>query len=125
MNAYRFWSIPLLVALSFGLAQYFWPTITDEQWPFLWLYFVVLSAALKRLQKRLEKKLADQQPLILLAVLSVHLFGSLFLAVLWKIWGSVFDLRFALNYLLLYVAFLVFEVLSLLYNLRPLSNEPQ
>lgn len=125
MSSYKFWSIPLGIALLFGVVQATWSEATDEAWPFLWLYFVVLSVALKRLQKRLEKKLADQQPLILLAILSVHLFGSLFLAVLWKIWGSVFDLRFALNYLLLYVAFLVFEVLSLLYNLRPLSNEPQ
>jgi hypothetical protein len=110
--------------LVWGLAQ-FETSWLEPAWYNLLLYFSALGLTLWYVEGRLSKILHDQKPLVLLAVLAIHLFGSLLLAILWRLWGPAYDLRFVLNFFAFYVVFLVFEVQSLLYILRPLSNEPQ
>lgn len=113
-----------LLVLVWGIAQ-FETGWLEPDWHKLLLYFSALGLSLLYVQQRLSKILHDQKPLVLLAVLALHLFGSLLLAILWRLWGPAYDLRFVLNFFAFYVLFLVFEVQSLLYILRPLSNEPQ
>jgi|GEM_PF-1691186 len=84
-----------------------------------------LSLTLALVEKRLTKLLPEQRAMLGLVTITVHLFGCLLVALIWRFWGPAYDIRFVLNFFVIYVAFLVFEVLSLLYNLRPLSNESQ
>ncbi len=109
---------------AFGLSS-FEPAWLEPEWQKLVYYFGGLSLTLLYVERRLTKILSDQRALSLLAVITFHLFASLLLAILWRLWGPAYDIRFVLNFFVFYVAFLVFEVISLLYNLRPLSNESQ
>lgn len=84
-----------------------------------------LSFSLSLVERRLTKLLPEQRAMMGLVMITVHLFGCLLIALIWRFWGPAYDIRFVLNFFVIYVAFLVFEVLSLLYNLRPLSNESQ
>ncbi len=84
-----------------------------------------LSFSLSLAERRLIKLLPEQKAMMGLVMITIHLFGCLIIALIWRFWGPAYDIRFVLNFFVIYVAFLVFEVLSLLYNLRPLSNESQ
>lgn len=113
-----------LYLIVFGLNQFpiGW---LDPQLDRLILLLGGLSFSLSLVENRLTKLLPDQKALMGLVMITVHLFGCLIIALIWRFWGPAYDIRFVLNFFVIYVAFLVFEVLSLLYNLRPLSNESQ
>jgi hypothetical protein len=113
-----------LYLLAFGLAQLdiLW---LEPNWDKLILIFGALSLTLALVERRLTKLLPEQAAMLGLVMITVHLFGCLLIALFWRFWGPPYDTRFVLNFFVIYVAFLMFEVLSLLYNLRPLSNESQ
>lgn len=110
--------------LAFGLTelQLSW---LDPNIGKLILILGALSLTLALVERRLTKLLPEQRAMLGLVMITVHLFGCLLIALIWRFWGPAYDIRFVLNFFVIYVLFLVFEVLSLLYNLRPLSNESQ
>lgn len=110
--------------LAFGLAEMKLSWL-EPNWDKLILILGSLSLTLGFVERRLTKLLPEQKAMMSLVMITVHLFGCLLIALFWRFWGPTYDMRFVLNFFVIYVAFLVFEVLSLLYNLRPLSNESQ
>jgi hypothetical protein len=57
--------------------------------------------------------------------LYLHLFLSIGFILIWLIFSKERNIPFIISYLILYILFTVFEVLSLLNNLRPISkNKP-
>lgn len=100
--------------------------ILHQHWLLLLVYNVLVNVACYfAANLALAKFEGDQQAATfgLLAAVSLHFILHLFFLLAYYLVAGKFEMIFVLNLLVFYASFLVFELVSLLNILRPLSNE--
>ena len=113
------------VAWWMDFRQFDWLT---EKWPALLLVSMLINGGCYVLALVVLKRFHDNPQAAtfgLLAAVSAHLIFYLFFLIAYVLIVGQMDQIFGLNLFAIYTCFLVFELVSLLNILRPLSNEPK
>jgi hypothetical protein len=99
-----------------------------EKWPALLVVSMLINAGCYVLALGVLKRFHDNPQAAtfgLLAAVSAHLLFYLFFLIAYVLIVGQMDQIFGLNLFVIYTCFLVFELVSLLNILRPLSKEPK
>jgi hypothetical protein len=105
--------------------QFIW---LAEKWPALLVVSMLINGGCYVLALVVLKRFRDNPQAAtfgLLAAVSAHLIFYLFFLIAYVLIVGQMDQIFGLNLFAIYTCFLVFELVSLLNILRPLSNEPK
>lgn len=108
------------------ILSYFGNDVLHPHWVLLLVYNVLVNLSCYWAATLILKKFAgDPQAATfgLLTAVSAHFILHLFFLLAYYIVAGKFELVFVLHLLVFYASFLVFELVSLLNILRPLSNE--